>query len=221
MDERDIFRRVDFVDGTVDFNGKKHPLLDRNFPTVDPEDPLSLSDGEEDLMMVLSNSFRHSERLNAHIRFLFSKGSMYKVINGNLLFHGCIPFTEDGVLQYVNIAGGRYCGRELLDKLDYTANRAYFLPKGKEKESAADCLWYLWCGPGSPLYGKDKMAFFERYFLADKNLHVETYNPYYQYSEKEEVCRRLLELFGLDPEKGHIFNGHVPVKIKNGERVLS
>ena len=217
MDERDIFRRVDFAAGTVNFNGKTYPLLDKNFPTVDPESPLSLSDGEEELMMVLSSSFRHSERLNAHVKFLFSKGSMYKVINGNLLFHGCIPFTDDGELQYVNIAGGKYCGRELLDKLDETANKAYFLPAGKEKRDAADCLWYLWCGAGSPLYGKDKMAFFERYFLADKTLHVETYNAYYHFSEKEEVCRRLLEMFGLDPEKGHIFNGHVPVKIKNGE----
>ncbi|MBQ5969247.1 MAG: fructose-1,6-bisphosphatase [Clostridia bacterium] len=218
MDDRDLFSRVDFARGTVTVCGKAHPLLDTNFPTVDPAAPLSLSTAETELMMVLANSFRHSERLNAHIRFLYSNGSMYKVINGNLLFHGCIPFTDAGELQSVAVSGKAYCGKALLDKLDETANRAYFLAPGAEKEAAADTLWYLWCGAGSPLYGKDKMAFFERYFLDDPALHTETYNPYYQYSEQEEVCRTLLKMFGLDPEKGHIINGHVPVKIKDGER---
>ena len=217
MGDRDLFSKVDFRNNTVTLNGTTYPLLDTHFPTVDPASPLSLSDAENELMMVLSNSFLHSERLNTHIRFLYSNGSMYKVINGNLLFHGCIPFTADGDLQSVCISGASYRGRALLDKLDETANQAYFLSPGAEKEAAADVLWYLWCGAGSPLYGKDKMAFFERYFLDDAALHAETYNPYYQYSEKEEVCRDLLEMFGLDPDKGHIINGHVPVKIKNGE----
>lgn len=217
MGDRDLFGKTDFIRGTVDIQGKTYPLLDTYFPTVDPAAPLALSDAENELMMVLANSFRHSERLNAQIRFLYSNGSMYKVINGNLLFHGCIPFTEDGELQGVCIADKTYSGRALLDKLDEIANRAYFLAPGEEKETAADVLWYLWCGAGSPLYGKDKMAFFERYFLDNETLQAETYNPYYQYAEKEEVCRTLLEMFGLDPEKGHIVNGHVPVRIKNGE----
>ena len=217
MRDRDLFSKVDFKAGTVTCGGKTYPLLDTNFPTVDPTSPLSLSDGENELMMVLANSFLHSERLNAHIRFLYTNGSMYKVTNGNLLFHGCIPFTDDGKLQDVCIENAHYSGKTLLDKLDETANKAYFLLPGKEKEAAADVLWYLWCGAGSPLYGKDKMAFFERYFLDDEALQSEQYNPYYQYSQKEEVCRTLLALFGLDPEKGHIVNGHVPVKIKNGE----
>lgn len=217
MKERDIFRKVDFDNGTVTLDGKKHKLLDTNFPTVSSDDPLMLTDDENELMTVLANSFMHSDRLNSHMRFLYSKGSMYKTINGNLLFHGCIPLDNEGQLQKITIADRQYSGREMLDKLDEIANKAYFMQEGKEKEYAADYLWYLWCGPCSPLYGKDKMAFFERYFLDDKKLHKENYNDYYHFSEQAEVCGRILEMFGLDPQRGHIINGHVPVKIKNGE----
>ena len=132
MDDRDLFGKTDFRNNTVTLHGKTYPLLDANFPTVDPASPLTLSNAENELMMVLANSFRHSERLNAHIRFLYSNGSMYKVINGNLLFHGCIPFTENGELQSVCIANKTYCGRALLDKLDETANKAYFHAAGKK-----------------------------------------------------------------------------------------
>ena len=218
MDKRDIFRMVDFDRGTVIIDGREYELLDKNFPTVCHEDPLALTNAENELMSVLENSFMHSERLNSHIRFLYSKGSMYKTINGNLLFHGCIPLDENGGLQSVNIAGKHYSGKALLDKLDEIANRAYFMQSGDEKKYAADYMWYLWSGACSPLYGKDKMAFFERYFLNDKALQKENYNAYYHFSEQAEVCGRILGMFGLDPEKGHIINGHVPVKIKNGER---
>ena len=217
MAERDIFRQVDFESGTVTLGGKTHELLDKNFPTVDKNSPLTLTEGESELMSVLANSFMHSDRLHTHMRFLYAKGSMYKTVNGNLLFHGCIPLDEKGKPQSVNISGEEYSGKELLDKLDEIANKAYFLHGGTEKENAADLLWYLWCGPRSPLYGKDKMAFFERYFLADKSLHKESYNAYYHFSEKAEVCGRILGMFGLDAKKGHIINGHVPVKIKSGE----
>ena len=217
MAKRDIFRKVDFESGTVTLNGRKYELPDKNFPTVFRDYPLSLTDEENELMTVLANSFMHSERLNAHIRFLYAKGSMYKTINGNLLFHGCIPLDENGQLQSVNIAGKQYSGKEMLDKLDEIANKAYFMQAGKEKDYSADYLWYLWCGACSPLYGKDKMAFFERYFLDDKELQKENYNAYYHFSEQAAVCGRILEMFGLDPKHGHIINGHVPVKIKNGE----
>lgn len=217
MAKRDIFRKVDFESGTVTLNGRKYELPDKNFPTVFRDYPLSLTDEENELMTVLANSFMHSERLNAHIRFLYAKGSMYKTINGNLLFHGCIPLDENGQLQSVNIAGKQYSGKEMLDKLDEIANKAYFMQAGKEKDYSADYLWYLWCGARSPLYGKDKMAFFERYFLDDKELQKENYNAYYHFSEQATVCGRILEMFGLDPKHGHIINGHVPVKIKNGE----
>lgn len=216
MQDRDLFGRTDFINGTVTADGRVHELLDRSFPTVDPDSPLTLSEGEEELMKVLRASFRHSEKLQRHIRFIYAKGAMYKTCNNNLLFHGCIPMDESGRLQSVNIHGGMYSGKALLDKLGELASQAYF-SSGEEREYAGDFMWYLWCGPKSPLYGKDKMAFFERCFLADKSLHTENYNAYYTFSEKAEVCMLLLEMFGLDSEKGHIINGHVPVKIKNGE----
>ena len=216
MSDRDLFGRTDFVNGTVMVNGKEHRLLDRSFPTVDPKSPLSLTEGEAELMKVLKASFRHSEKLQRHIRFIYAKGAMYKTCNNNLLFHGCIPMDKNGGLQSVRIKGERYSGKALLDKLGELVNQAYF-SSGEDKEYAGDFMWYLWCGARSPLYGKDKMAFFERGLLEDKSLHTENYNAYYTFSEKAEVCMSLLEHFGLDPEKGHIINGHVPVKIKNGE----
>ena len=217
MDDRDIFRRVDFASGTVQVAGKVCELLDRSFPTVDPADPLRLTDAEEELMNVLANSFMHSEKLGAHMSFLYSKGSMYRTINGNLLFHGCIPMDDSGKLQSVNIEGVDYSGKALLDKLDEIVNRAYFDHPCESKTYAEDFIWYLWCGPRSPLYGKDKMTFFERSFIADEELHAEHYNAYYKFSEDPKVCEDILMMFGLDPKKGHIINGHVPVRIKNGE----
>lgn len=217
MDKRDIFSIVDFSKCTVKLYGREYKLLDQNFPTVYHNDPLLLTPGENELMKVLANSFMHSERLNSHIRFLYSHGSMYKTINGNLLFHGCIPLDEKGQLQSIDITGEHYSGKAMLDKLDETANKAYFMQPCEEKDCAADYMWYLWCGANSPLYGKDKMAFFERYFLDNKELHQENYNAYYKFSEQAEVCGKILEMFGLDPRHSHIINGHVPVKIKNGE----
>ncbi|SFW45947.1 fructose-1,6-bisphosphatase [Ruminococcus flavefaciens] len=216
MTDRDLFGRTDFVKGTVTIDGREHELLDKSFPTVDPESPLNLSEGEAELMKVLNATFRHSEKLQRHIRFIYAKGAMYKTCNNNLLFHGCIPMDENGELQSVNIRGQKYSGKALLDKLGELVNQAYF-SSGEEKEYANDFMWYLWCGPKSPLYGKDKMAFYERGLLADKSLHTENYNAYYTFSERAEVCMSLLDMFGLDSEKGHIINGHVPVKIKNGE----
>lgn len=218
MQHRSLFSKVDFADGTLTLDGNTYPLRDAYFPTVDPGHPLLLSDGEKDLMAVLENSFLHSAKLQEHVKFLLSKGSMYLVCNNNLLFHGCIPMDKNGDFQSVCINGGSYRGKALLDKLDEIVNRAYFLPKDtEEKEYACDFLWYLWCGPRSPLYGKDKMAFFERYYIGDARLHREQYNEYYVFSENSGVCKKILSMFGIDENKGHIINGHVPVKIKNGE----
>lgn len=218
MQHRSLFQKINFSDNTVGVNGKSYKLKDNFFPTVNPDDPLMLSDGEKELMTVLANSFLHSEKLHEHIKFLFAKGSMYHVCNGNLLFHGCIPMDEKGELQSVNINGKSYHGKNLLDKLDELVNRAYFSSGDTlEKEYACDFMWYLWCGPKSPLYGKDKMAFFESYYIDDENLHKESYNDYYVFSQDVAVCGRILNMFGIDEKKGHIINGHVPVKIKNGE----
>ncbi len=217
MKERDLFGRADFEHFTVQENGKIYKLKDINFPTVDRENPLILSEGEEELLNVLVNSFRHSEKLQKHMKFLLSHGSMYKVCNDNLMFHGCIPMEENGEYAAVNIGGEKYSKKPLFDKIDYLINKAYFGTEGEEKRYASDFMWYLWCGEKSPLYGKNKMSFFERTFLEEKSLHQERYNAYYHYCENRVVCEEILEEFGIDKQKGHIINGHVPVKIKEGE----
>lgn len=214
MEERDLFSRVDFRKQTVEIGGKSYRLRDGVFPTVDPDAPTQLSESEEELMTILTNSFRHSEKLRRHVRFLLSKGSMYQVCNGNLLFHGCIPMDENGELDSVEIEGKNFCGKALLDEINVLVNRAYF---SGENTYAVDFMWFLWCGSRSPLYGKDKMAFFEQYYIEEEELHRENYNYYYAFSEKPEVCRMILRHFSMDEDRGHIINGHVPVKIKDGE----
>lgn len=213
MDSRDLFSHVDFAAGSVAVNGRSFLLRDSVFPTVDPQDPAQLSAEETQLMEVLRNSFLHSEKLQRHIRFLLSNGAMYKVCNGNLMFHGCIPMDENAGLQSLEINGRNCSGKELLDEINVLVNRAYFSREGY----AVDFLWYLWCGARSPLYGKDKMALFERYFIEDEALQKEDYNSYYRFSEREDVCRRILRIFSIGENNGHIINGHVPVKIKDGE----
>lgn len=216
MDSRNVFEMVDFENKTVTIDGVTYTLLDGFFPTVDPANPSELTPAEEELITILKNSFLHSEKLQRHIRFLLSKGSMYNVSNGNLMFHGCIPMNEDGTLQSVQIGSTSYQGKPLFDKINELVSRAFYA----KELFARDFMWYLWCGPQSPLYGKDKMAFFERYFIGTKagaEVCRENYNAYYQLSEQEEVCRRILRDFGIDENDGHIINGHVPVKIKDGE----
>lgn len=216
MSERNLFKKVDFDNFTIEENGKIHTLKDRNFPTVDKNNPLELSEGEKELMNVLTNSFKHSEKLNRHIRFLLSHGSMYKIFNSNLMFHGCIPMKENGEFAEMNILGRKYGGQALFDIIDKIVNNAYYEYDKKTLDFDKDFIWYLWCGENSPLYGKDRMAFFERTFLDDKELHKETHNPYYRLSENVKICEIILRHFGLS-EHGHIINGHVPVKIKDGE----
>lgn len=217
MESRNIFGRVDFENFTVTENGKTYNLRDKNFPTVDKNNPLELSPEENELMKVLVNSFRHSDKLHRHMKFLFAHGSMYKVCNQNLLFHGCIPFNEDGSFASLNIEGTEYSGKELLDRIDGMVDKAYFGRHNRSDSYERDFMWYLWCGPVSPLYGKDKMAFFERIFLDEKELHKEHYNPYYTLCEDPELCCSILRTFGINEKKGHIINGHVPVRIKDGE----
>lgn len=213
MEGRDLFGRTNFLEGTVEIKGKKYPLKDTHFPTVDPKDPAALSPSESELMAVLQNSFLHSEKLQKHVRFLLSKGSMYNICNGNLMFHGCIPMKENGEFETIEIDGKRYCGRALLDEINILVNKSYY---SKEKY-AGDFTWYLWCGANSPLYGKDKLAFFEQYFIAEEALGKERYNSYYSFAENIDTCRKILRHFSIDEDTGHIINGHVPVKIKDGE----
>lgn len=217
MNDRDLFSKIDFSNYTITINDKTYNLKDKNFPTVDINNPLELSTKEKELISIILNSFFHSEKLNNHIKYLFSHGSMYKVCNSNLLFHGCIPMDNNGDFQSIAINGTQYSGKALLDKIDILISEAYFSRKNNNNSYARDFMWYLWCGSKSPLYGKDKMAFFERYFIDDKSLHKENYNSYYTFSENLEVCCDILNMFNIDIQKGHIINGHVPVNIKNGE----
>lgn len=213
MEERSLFVKADFANAEIEIGGKKYPLLDKSFPTVSPDDPSTLSPSEDELISILESSFLHSEKLQRHVRFLLAKGSMYNVCNGNLMFHGCIPMDENGDPQSLEIGGAKYSGKPLLDEINKLVNKAFF----SKDDYARDLMWYLWCGARSPLYGKDKLAFFERYYIGNKELCRERYNSYYEFSENAEVCRDILREFSIDEKRGHIINGHVPVKIKDGE----
>lgn len=218
MENRVLLKQINFETGTVLLDGREYPLRDANFPTVDPKDPLRLTHAEEELMKTIAASFRHSERLEKHIRYLYSHGSMYLCINSNLLYHGCIPLTEDGGIDTVSFGGEAHAGRAYLEYLDGVARSAYFAPEGsRERADARDFMWYLWCGAKSPLFGKAKLATFERYFIEDKATHAEAFNPYYTFIESRPACEMILHEFGLDPDSSHIINGHVPVRLKEGE----
>ena len=218
MDDRRLLEAVDFDRGVVVLEGKEYPMLDLSFPTVDPKDPLALTAEEEELLHTLQLSFRHNELLHKHIRFLYSHGSLYKCYNSNLLYHGCIPMKEDGSFDEIVVDGISYSGQALMDYVDRKVQNAYFMAEeSPEKEDAMDFMWYLWCGAKSPVYGKGKMTTFEHYFIEDPATHKEPMNPYYRLSVKEETCDRILEEFGLPRSGSHIINGHVPVKIKEGE----
>ena len=218
MEERILLSAIRYDRGTVTIDGKEYPMRDMNFPTVDPADPLRLTDEEEELLHTLELSFRHNARLHEHVRFLYSNGSMYKCCNSNLLYHGCIPMTENREFDGLMVGGKMYRGKELMDFIDTQVKNAYFLPEdAPEKEACRDFMWYLWNGAKSPVFGKDKNRSFEHYFIEDPEVMRETMNPYYQLSEEEETCDMILKEFGLPTNGLHIINGHMPVKIKSGE----
>ena len=168
----------------------------------------------------LQQAFLRCEKLQRHVRFLYSNGGMYKVYNGNLLYHGCVPLNPDGSFMRVNVLGKNYSGRALYDVLDNCARVGYYGVSGKEKRDGQDIMWYIWAGAGSPVYGRDKMATFERYLLTDESMQTEVKNSYYDLLENESVIRRILEEFGLNGRESHIVNGHVPVEQKRGESPL-
>ena len=217
LEERALLHRIDYEKGTICLEGKEYQLLDTNFPTVNPEDPYALSGEEQEVMDRLVKAFVNCEKLQQHMRFLLAKGSLYKVYNDNLLYHGCIPLEEDGSLKETEVYGKKYRGRALYDTLEAYVRKGFFALDPKEKQDGKDIMWYIWLHPDSPLFGKNKMATFERYFLAEKETHVEKKNPYYSFIENETVIDNIMKEFGLDPAEGHIVNGHVPVKRKDGE----
>lgn len=217
LENRALLHRIDFEKGTIELDGKKYPLLDTAFPTVDSKDPYAFTQEEEEIMKRLEKAFLHCEKLQRHMRFLLNKGSLYKVYNDNLLYHGCVPLTEDGKLKEIRLFGKSYGGKELYDVLDSYVRKGFFALDENERQDGKDIMWYIWLHPDSPLFGKDKMATFERYFLQDAETHIEKKNPYYSLLENEKVINQILEEFGLDPAVSHIVNGHVPVKRKDGE----
>lgn len=218
MENRLLLDQIDFDAQTVNVDGRVYAINDVNFPTIDPADPYRLSGAEAELVDRLRMSFHHSAKLQEHVRFLFSKGSMYLCRNGNLIFHGCVPSTPDGVFTNVELFGETVSGKALFDRSDRLVRHGYFKKwSSTERQHGLDYMWYLWCGPDSPLFGKDKMTTFERYFIDDKAAHVETKNPYFSCAEKEEYALRLLHEFGVDGGESRIINGHVPVKFTKGE----
>ncbi len=218
MDDRLLLDKIDYKKGTITIGNKIYELLDKNFPTIDPENPYKLTKEEEDVIRKLENSIKNSVRLQKHIEFLLTHGSMYLTFNSNLLYHGCIPMQPNGEFTEVYIENKKYSGKALCDNFDRVARKAYQHRSQKRENTGADYLWYLWCGPDSPLFGKAKMATFERYFIAEKETHKEARNPYYDLAYKEEkYCDNILIEFGLNPDSSHIINGHVPVKVKKGE----
>ncbi len=218
LENRLLLDKIDWEKGTVNVEGTIYELRDTNFPTVDPANPYQLTEEEEEVMNSLEASILNSEKLQRHIRFLYSHGALYKRINGNLLYHGCIPMTEEGEFESVELNGEAFKGKTLMDYLDSEVRKAYFSPdESGEVGRMGDLMWYLWLGGNSPLFGKAKMTTFERLFIADKASHKEPTRPYYKLIKERGPCEKILREFDLDPQRSKILNGHVPVKIKDGE----
>lgn len=218
MNDRRLLHLIDYEKGTIALNDKIYQLKDKSFPTIDPLNPYELTEDERELVDKLIHSFTHSEKLRKHMRCIYANGSLYLVRNSNLLYHGSVPLNEDGSFQSVKIQGIEYNGKKLFDKIDQIVRQAYFEEKKtKEKRFGQDFIWYLWCGPSSPPFDKDRMATFERYFIADKETHKENKGHYYHLKDNREICEKILEEFGIRDEHSHIINGHIPVKTTKGE----
>lgn len=216
MKDRLLLDKIDMEKGTVMVDGEEYPLLDTFFPTLDLNDPYKLSAEEADVMHRMQQAFLSSEKLQRHIRFLYDKGNLYKVCNNQLLFHGCLPLTPEGTFAQVRVGQGVYSGKALYDQLELALRAAYY-NREPHQATKSDIHWFCWTGSGSPLFGKSKMATFERYFLAEKATHKEHSNPYYRYYEDEHVVKRILLDFGLMDDESHLINGHMPVKAAKGE----
>ncbi len=217
MDDRLLLDKIDIEKGIVRVGDKEFKLCDTNFPTIDWNDPYKLSQDEEDVMERLQMAFVNCEKLQRHVRFLFTKGSLYNVYNGNLLYHGCVPMNEDGSFRKVNVNGKEYAGKELYDILENYARKGYYSIDPEEKKRGQDIMWFLWGSKNSPVFGKERMTTFERYFIADKSIQSEPKNTYYSMLEKEEIAVRILNEFGLSGPEAHIINGHIPIEAKKGE----
>ena len=219
MEDRLLLDKIDYETQSITIGGVTYALEDCDFPTVDRNDPYRLTEEEQEIVSELKTSFAHSPRLQEHMEFLYRVGSMYLCFNENLLYHGCLPMNEDGSFAELAIDGKMYAGQTLMDILDQKARFAWVNRKkdGEEQRRAVDLMWYMWCGKKSPLFGRDRMTTFERCLIEDKSAHTEPKNSYYRHTADPAVCDRILREFGLEGEHAHIINGHMPVKIKDGE----
>lgn len=218
MEDRLLLDKINPEKGTIKIGDKELPLLDTYLPSIDWNDPYKLCPGEQIVMDQLMHSFRHSEKLQKHLRCLYQHGSLFLVRNNCLLYHAAIPFNQDGTFKAVEVEGKEYKGKELMQHIEQVIREAYFAPKGSElRNNSLDYMWYLWCGQESPLYNKDKMTTFERYFVDDKETYKEVKGAYYVLANEKETCAKILEEFGLDPAKSRIINGHTPVRTLKGE----
>jgi fructose-1,6-bisphosphatase-3 len=219
LEDRLLLDKIDFNDNTVLINGVKYPLLDSNFPTINPKKPYALNKDEEEVINHLTQLFLHNEMLQKHARYLMQNGSMYLKYNNNLLFHAAVPLTEDKQFLRQTINGKEYYGRGLFDEFDRLV-RSAFLNRYEKDNYDKDYFYILWQSGASPLFGKHSMKTFERYFIADKKTHKEITNPYYKYRLEEDVLRRIYDEFELDFNKSKIVNGHVPLDITKGDQVV-
>lgn len=217
MENRLLLDKVDYERGVITLDGKEYELNDTNFPTIDPVDPYALTEEETDVMERLTSAFLNCSRLQAHMQFLLKRGNLYKVYNGNLMYHGCVPMNKDGSFKRVNVYGQEYSGRVLYDVLESYVRKAFVALDAEEKRKGQDIMWFIWSSPDSPLFGKEKMATYERYFIKDKETHVEIKNPYYDLINDERILDRILQEFGLYKDSSHIINGHMPVRLTKGE----
>lgn len=218
MENRKVMELTDWERLEITLDGQTYPLIDHHFPTVDPKNPAELTAREQEVIERLIFAFTNCEKLQKHIRFLYSKGSLYKIYNGNLLYHGCMILNENGSFKDVNVLGHTYNGKKLYDVLDTYARQGYYAKEGSvEKQNGLDMLWFMWKNRNSPVFGKDKMTTFERYFIEDPKTHQEKKNPYYSLLSDEDTAMRIMEEFGLTSEESHIVNGHIPIESKKGE----
>ncbi len=222
MDDRLMLHLINLEKGTITIDGKEYELLDKHLPSLKTQsDPYELCPREQEVMDQLAHSFRRSERLQSHLRLLLQKGSLFSVSNNILMFHAAIPMNEDGSFQEVLVDGKKVKGRELMERVDRVIRKAYFSPKGsKERNDALDYMMYLWQGPQSPLFNKDKMTTFERYFIDAPELYKEKKGAFFVLANQRQACENILREFGLDPKMSHIVNGHVPVRTNKGESPL-
>ncbi len=222
MEDRLLLEHINFKNGTCNIGGKDYEMTDTFFPTINPDNPCELTPEEETLMKRLRHSFTVNEKLHKHMRLMLSHGSLYTIINDNLLFHASIPLNDDGSLKQVALFGGKsYKGRELMNHTEQIIRSAFQNDSDpQEKDYAIDYFLYLWCGSDSVLFDKSKMATFERYFLSDRETYKEEKGNYFKLRNDENVCDSILDAFGVSGSNRHIINGHVPVHAASGENPI-